>query len=319
MILGGGVDGSGIPLARPTPLSELSRWHGGVVDEAARALVVSRLAPITTAREGELAPLTSRKYLALARESRAALLVCENLADALPEGRRWVHPHAAFALAGILEGLGEEPALDLRNEAFVSEEARIEDGVRIAPGAVVLAGAVIGANSIVEPNAVIYGRVVLGARVRVGASAVIGRPGFGWAIGPSGAMRRMPQLGGVIVEDDVEIGPLCTIDSGTLAPTRIERGARLDAHVHIAHNVTVGAGCLIAAQSGFAGSVQVGRGVLVGGQVGVADHVTIGDGARLAAKSGVIGDIPAGGTVAGYPAVERSRWLRGMARLLRRG
>jgi UDP-3-O-[3-hydroxymyristoyl] glucosamine N-acyltransferase len=160
-------------------------------------------------------------------------------------------------------------------------------------------------------------RVVLGDRVTIGASCVIGGAGFGWATGPSGAVKRMPHLGGVLIEDDVSIGPLCTIDGGVLTPTILRRGVRLDAQVHVAHNCEIGEGTFVAAQSGFAGSVRVGRGVLVGGQVGVGDHITIGDGARIAGGSGVIGDIPAGATVAGYPAVPRGRWLRGLARVYR--
>lgn len=315
----GGVDGSGIALEIPTPLSELVRLHGGKADSATEARAIARIAPLEGAGEGDLAPLLSRKYLDAARRSEAVLLVARELADELPEGRRWMHPHASYALAGILESLvkAEEPSF--AKAAHVSEEAVVAKDARIAPGSVILAGAVVGEGSEIEPNAVIYGRVVLGARVRVGAGAVIGRPGFGWAFGPEGAIRRMPQLGGVVVEDDVEIGPLATVDAGTLGPTRLGRGCRLDAQVHIAHNVTVGEKTIIAAQSGFAGSVRMGRGVLVGGQVGIADHVTIGDHARLAAKSGVIGDIGAGKTVAGYPAVDRMRWLRTIARMLRGG
>jgi UDP-3-O-[3-hydroxymyristoyl] glucosamine N-acyltransferase len=128
-------------------------------------------------------------------------------------------------------------------------------------------------------------------------------------------VRAVPQLAGVVIDDDVSIGPLCTIDAGTLRPTRIRRGVKLDAHVHVGHNADIGEGTIVAAQCGFAGSVRIGRGVLVGGQAGVADHVTVGDGARIAAKSGVIGNVPAGITVAGYPAVRRVRWLRALARL----
>jgi UDP-3-O-[3-hydroxymyristoyl] glucosamine N-acyltransferase len=151
----------------------------------------------------------------------------------------------------------------------------------------------------------------------IGANSVIGRPGFGWATGEGGSVRAIPQLGGVFIEDGAVIGSLCTIDAGTLSPTIIGRRAKLDAQVHVGHNVRIGEDTIIAAQCGFAGSVYVGSGVLIGGQVGVADHVTIGDRARIAAKSGVIGDIPPGAVVAGYPAVARARWLRGLAHLYR--
>lgn len=315
---GEGGPTAGVALAAPVTLAELARLHGGSVDEAAREALVHRIAPIESASEGELAPFLAYQHVAAARATRAVLLVDAGLAKEVPEGRRWVHPHAAFALAGLLEavsGLHEPPQT---RAAFVGEGAKIATTARIGPGAVILDGAVVGEECVIEPNAVVYGKVWLGARVRIGAGAVVGRPGFGWAFGPGGAVRRMPQLGGVVVEDEVEIGPLCTIDSGTLAPTRLERGVKLDAQVHVGHNVVVGAGTIVAAQSGFAGSTRIGANVLVGGQVGVADHVTVGPGARIAAKSGVIGDVEAGVTVAGYPAVERMRWLRGMARLLKR-
>jgi UDP-3-O-[3-hydroxymyristoyl] glucosamine N-acyltransferase len=227
-------------------------------------------------------------------------------------------------MAGLLsdafgDGLQEahDDAPGLLNGAYVSEKASVAADVTVGPFAVILAGAVIGSGSVVEPHAVVYPRVRMGERVHVGASSVIGRPGFGWANGPDGSVRRVPQLGGVVIDDDVEIGPLVTVDAGTLAPTVLSRGVRLDAHVHVGHNVALGAGTIVAAQSGFAGSVQVGPGVLVGGQVGVADHVTIGERARLAAKAGVIGDVEPGATVAGYPAVDRVRWLRGIAGMLR--
>src|SRR6185437_5627665 len=116
---------------------------------------------------------------------------------------------------------------------------------------------------------------------------------------------------------DVHIGALCTIAAGTIGPTILRRGVKLDAQVHVGHNCEIGEGTIIAAQSGLAGSVVIGKNVLIGGQVGIADHLTIGDGAKIAAKSGVIGDVAPGATIAGYPAVERHRWLRGLAELYR--
>jgi UDP-3-O-[3-hydroxymyristoyl] glucosamine N-acyltransferase len=218
------------------------------------------------------------------------LLVDEGLAErhevrSLPA---WVHPHAAWAMAELLD-VADAPAA----------EPVMGDGCRISPGVHLLP------------------RVRIGARVTIAPGAVIGAPGFGYVTGPNGKTREIPQLGGVIIEDDVHIGALCTIASGTLGPTVLRRGVKLDAQVHVGHNCEIGEGTVIAAQSGLAGSVVIGKGVLIGGQVGIADHVRIGDGARIAAKSGVIGDVAAGSTMAGYPAVERHRWLRGLAELYR--
>nr|WP_240806788.1 UDP-3-O-(3-hydroxymyristoyl)glucosamine N-acyltransferase [Polyangium spumosum] len=244
------------------------------------------------------------------------MLVDAELASLVPAGKRWIHPRAAYALACVLERVARPGPSDAREHARIDPAAIVDPTAIIGPFAVVYAGAEIGPRCRIEPHVVVYGGVTLGARVTVGASSVLGRPGFGWATSPAGDVVRVPQLGGVVIEDDVEIGPLCTIDAGTLAPTILRRGAKLDAHVHVGHNAEIGAGALIAAQSGFAGSSRIGPGALVGGQVGVADHCEVGAGARLAAKSGVIGDVPAGAVFGGYPAVDKTRWLRGTARLL---
>jgi UDP-3-O-[3-hydroxymyristoyl] glucosamine N-acyltransferase len=272
-------------------LAALATRHGGRA-RSARGASPERLVPVTAARSGDLAPVLGVRGVRAARDAAArgaSLLVDASVAASLADApSAWIHEHATWAMAELLDR-ALVPALD----------------AVVGPGCVIAASAELGP------------RVVIGARVTIGAGAVLGHPGFGWATGAGGQVRAVPQLGGVIVEDDVAIGPLCTIDAGTLGPTRVRRGAKLDAHVHIGHNADVGEGTMIAAQSGLAGSVTIGRGVLIGGQAGIADHVTIGDGARVAAKSGVIGDVPAGAVVAGYPAVARARWLRALAHLYR--
>lgn len=282
----------GVVRLRGETLAALAARYGGEAVAGGHEAPAC-LAPVGAARDGDLAPLLARRFLARARQAihrGAALLVDASLAGELAGARRlWIHEHAAWALASVLD------------EAVVPDLP-----------------ALVGPGCVVAPTAVLGPRVVLGARVVVGPGAVIGHPGFGWALQEPASVRPVPQLGGVVIEDDVSIGPLTTVDAGTLAPTRIRRGAKLDAHVHVGHNGDIGAGCIIAAQCGFAGSVTLGRGVLVGGQVGVGDHVTIGDGARIAGGSGVIGDVPPGAIVAGYPAISRGRWLRAIARLYRK-
>ncbi|MFO0755285.1 MAG: UDP-3-O-(3-hydroxymyristoyl)glucosamine N-acyltransferase [Byssovorax sp.] len=301
----------------PIALGRLAEHYGGEVDPAARDLLVSALGPIETAGEGELAPFVGRRYLRAARASKAVILTELALAQHLPAGRRWIHPYALYTLARMLHDLGPPPPPDERHLAFIEAGAAVDETASIGVGAVIRAGVTIGPGARVEPQAVLYAGTRVGARVKIGAGAVVGRPGFGWTKSPDGALFAIPQLGGVVIEDDAEIGPLCTIDAGTLRPTVIGRGAKLDAHVHVGHNGRIGAGTLVAAQSGFAGSVEVGAGVRLGGQAGVADHVKIGDGANVAAKSGVIGDVDPGATVAGYPALDRVRWLKVTARALR--
>jgi UDP-3-O-[3-hydroxymyristoyl] glucosamine N-acyltransferase len=274
-------------------LGALAARHGGRV-VAGAASMVERFVPVEAAGAGDLAPVLAARFTRAAEAAAArgaALLVDESLARRLacPAGAAvWLCPRATWAMAAVLD------------DAIVPDLPPSKGE-----------GTALGEHVVLGP------RVVLGARVRIGASCVIGRPGFGWATGAAGEVRAVPQLGGVVIEDDVDIGPLCTIDAGTLAPTVIRRGTKIDAQCHVGHNCDIGEGSFIAAQSGLAGSVRIGRGVALGGQVGIADHVTVGDFARIAGKSGVIGDVPPGAVVAGYPAVSRTRWLRAMARALK--
>lgn len=208
----------------------------------------------------------------------------------------------------------------------IDPDARIEEGARIGPGAVIAAGAQIGAGAEIGPNAVIGPGVAIGRRTRVGAGAsiafaligddvtilagaVIGEQGFGVAGDASGPVD-VPHLGRVIVQDRVTIGANCTIDRGVFDDTTIGEDSKIDNLCHVAHNVTLGRGVLIAAFAGVSGSTQVGDRVTMGGRVGIADHRTIGPGATLAGGAAVFQDVPAGEVWSGYPAKPLRKWLR---------
>jgi len=193
-------------------------------------------------------------------------------------------------------------------EAVVHAGATVDGTARLGVGAVVHAGAFVGAHcqigagTVLYPNVVLYPGTVVGARCRIHAGAVLGADGFSYEPGPRGPVK-VPQVGRVVVGDDVEIGPNSVVDRAFLDQTRLGDGAKLDALVMVAHNCQVGRGAVLAAQVGLAGSVRVGEGAMVGGQAGVADHRSIGDGAMVAAQSGVGRDVPPGEVVLGSPAI----------------
>jgi UDP-3-O-[3-hydroxymyristoyl] glucosamine N-acyltransferase len=314
----------GIALGSAQTLEALSASLGGTPDAQVLGHRVDRLVSSAEpsgpwARASDLLVVSSARYVPRV-PTEGVFLCAPKLAERLPAGRRWVHPYPLWAMASLLETVEREQHAPEPEGApgYVSPGAVVHQSAQLGCGAVVLGDAVLGPETRTGPHAVIYGRTRIGARVSIGACSVVGRPGFGWAEGPDGKLRRIPQLGGVVIEDDVEVGPLCSIDAGTLGPTRIRAGVRLDAHVHVGHNVELGPETIVAAQVGFAGSAKVGRGVRIGGQAGVGDHIRVGDGVSIAAKSGVVTNVPSGATVAGFPAVGRLRWLRGLASLYRR-
>src|SRR5207247_8524421 len=159
----------------------------------------------------------------------------------------------------------------------------------------------IGDGSHLFPNVVLYHNTQLGQRVRIHAGSVIGSDGFGYVV-DNGVHRKVPQIGSVIIGDDVEIGANVTIDRGALGPTSIGTGTKIDNLVQIAHNVQIGEHCLVVAQAGIAGSTKLGSYVVLAGQVGLAGHLKIGNQVTIAAQSGVMNDIPDGGKWFGYPA-----------------
>jgi UDP-3-O-[3-hydroxymyristoyl] glucosamine N-acyltransferase len=311
---------SGIRLSEPVTVAALARRFGGVPDPPIYDRGIRRIvSPVAAEADDDLVLMISARQLRGECPDNGVYLCSDALAARLPIGRRWAHSHALWVVAKLLEAQAE--ALKFKEgvrAVHVEAGADIARDAVLEPGVVVQRGVRIGSGCSIGANAVLYSGVTLGQRVVIGAGAVLGRQGFGFTESPAGERVRIPHLGGVLIDDEVEIGALCSVDAGVLGPTRIRKGTKIDAHVHVAHNVDIGPNCLIAAQSGFAGSVSLGAGVLVGGQSGVTDHATIGRGARLAAKSGVVGDIDDGVTVAGFPAVPRVRWLRAMAALLAR-
>jgi UDP-3-O-[3-hydroxymyristoyl] glucosamine N-acyltransferase len=177
-------------------------------------------------------------------------------------------------------------------------------------------GSRIGEDCVLQPGAVVRERCVVGNRVLLQPGVVLGSDGFGFAFDPSGpAHVKVPQIGTVRIEDDVEVGAGSCIDRATTGETVVGRGTKIDNLVQIAHNVRVGPLSILCAQVGISGSTEIGEGVVLAGQVGVVGHVHIGDGARIAAQSGVPHDVAPGATVSGYPAVDHALWLRQSAAL----
>ena len=200
--------------------------------------------------------------------------------------------------------------------AVIRAAATLGDGVTVGANCVVGEGVAIGTETVLYPNVTVYAGSVLGNRVVVHAGTRIGVDGFGY-VTSGGEHRKVPQVGGCVVEDDVEIGANCAIDRGSIGRTVIGAGSKLDNLVHIGHNVTIGPGAMLVAQVGVAGSARTGAGVAMGGQAGISGHLRIGAGARIAAQAGVIGDVEPGQVVSGYPARDHRTYLRAMASLMK--
>lgn len=301
-------------------------------------LSFARVAPVHDATDDDLAFLADRRYVGhLSTCTARALLVSEGLAEA--EGGpddRIVVQDAQKALQALLTALypDEEVAGAVHGSAVVHPEARVADtvvieaGAVIGPGVTLSDGVRIGANTVVgegarigrdcrlHPNVTIYPGAEIGARVIIHSGARIGVDGFGYVFDGRNH-RKVPQVGGCEIHDDVEIGANCTVDRGSIGRTVIGAGSKLDNLVHVAHNVRIGPRALLVAQVGIAGSTEVGEGAVFGGQAGIAGHVKIGAGARIGAQAGVIGDVDPGETVSGYPARNHREYLRAMAALMK--
>lgn len=217
---------------------------------------------------------------------------------------RGVHP---LAFVHPKAKLGRDVAIG--PFAVIEEDASVGDRTCIFPQVYVGKGVRIGSDCVLYPQVVVREYCVLGNRVILHSGVVVGADGFGyeWA---EKRYEKVPQIGGVIIEDDVEIGANTTIDRATLGYTRVGRGTKIDNLVMIAHNVRVGENSIIVAQSGIAGSSEIGDGVIIGGQAGIIDHCRVGKGARIAARAGVTSEVFPGETVSGFPAQEHRQELK---------
>jgi UDP-3-O-[3-hydroxymyristoyl] glucosamine N-acyltransferase len=241
---------------------------------------------------------------------------------ALQRVLEWFDPGPPRVAPGVHPTAVVDPAAHLETGAAVGPHAVVEAGARLGARTVVGAGcyvgeeALLGEDCYLYPHAYVGRRCVLGARVVLQPAAVVGSDGFGYAF-VDGSYRRIPQIGIVVIGDDVEIGANACIDRATLGATSIERGTKIDNLVQVAHNVAIAENSALAAQSGVAGSTRIGKWVRLGGQAGIVGHARIGDGAQIGAQAGVIGDVPPGVTVSGYPARPHQEAMRAEAALRR--
>lgn len=293
--------------------------------------------PIDQAGGEHVSFLDNRKYTDQFRTSAAgACIVGPDVVELAPVGMCLLvtaEPYHAYARVAALFYPNPASTGEIHPSAVVADDANIGDDVEIGPCAVIGNGAMIGRGCIIEAGAVIGNGVEIGENTRIGANTTItnacigadtiihggvriGQDGFGFAMGPGGHVK-VPQLGRVMVGDNVEIGANTTIDRGTGPDTVIGNGTKIDNLVQIAHNVQIGQNCVIVSQVGISGSTELGDFVVVAGQVGLTGHLKIGSGSRIAAQSGVMRDVEAGQEVGGSPAKPVRAWLKEVAMIER--
>jgi len=292
------------------------------------------VASLEKASEGELVFLAQPKYRALLDRSKAsaAIIPMSEKYDRIPVIKA-ENPHLAFISVveifhkpyrpepGIHPTTVVSPSAKVGKDvaigafAIVGDEVEIGEKTVIFPSVVIYPGVKIGKETIIHSHVSIREGVRIGNRVLIHNGAVVGSDGFGYLQSQDRSHIKIPQVGTVVIEDDVEIGANTTIDRGALGETIIKKGVKIDNLVQIAHNIEIGEHSILAAQVGIAGSVKIGKHVLMGGQVGVGDHLEIGDNVILAAKTGVTNDIAAGSTVAGYPHLDINVWRKTRALL----
>jgi UDP-3-O-[3-hydroxymyristoyl] glucosamine N-acyltransferase len=289
---------------------------------------ITGIQSLDDAVEGELSFLTDKRYRNRVKDTKASAILVAHMID-LFEGPQIVVPNPSLAYAKVaglfappvprVMGISPEASIDkdcqignnvsIYPHVYVGPNAVIGNDVTLFPSTFIGAGARIGEKSVLYPNVTIFHDCVIGCGVIIHSGSVIGSNGFGFARDGAKSVR-IPQIGIVQIDDDVEIGANNTIDRAALGKTWIKRGVKTDNHVHIAHNVVIGENTIIVAQTGISGSVQIGRSVVIGGRVGMIDHLQIGDTVMIGPGSYVYKSIPNGDVVSGIPIMPHRQWLK---------
>jgi len=308
---------------------EIAEFINGTVDGDGKA-EISGASGIKEAKAGDITFVANPKYQALIKETEAAAIIVPPGME-MPENKIAIrHETPSLAFARIMQRFGPEPVVyqpGIHPTAVVGKQVRIGKNVSIQAYVVIEDEAVIGDDSVIYPGvfvgykakigarAIIYPRVIIRERVSIGdgciihSGTVIGSDGFGYAT-IKGVHHKIPQIGTVIIEDDVEIGANVTIDRARFDKTWIKKGTKIDNLVQIAHNVIIGENSIVVAQTGIAGSTVIGKNVIMAGQSGLAGHIEVGDNAIIAGRAGVTKNVPAGQMVSGFPAAPHTRAKR---------
>jgi UDP-3-O-[3-hydroxymyristoyl] glucosamine N-acyltransferase len=302
--------------------------------EGEATAVVEQFGKIESAMPGEISFLANPKYEDFLYTTKASVIIVnESLVLKKKIGATLIRVPDAYAAFATLQTKYQE----MKNEnlvgiqspcfiastaklgeqnfvaafAYIGENVKIGNNVKIFPNAVIGENVSIGNNVTIHAGVIIYADCILGNNITIHAGSIIGSDGFGFAPKADGSYQKIPQLGNVIIEDDVEIGSNTTIDRATIGSTIIKKGVKIDNLIQIAHNVEIGENTVIAAQVGISGSTKIGKGVMMGGQSGTIGHIVIADGIKIAARTGITKDFKeAGITLSGYPAREQSAFLR---------
>ncbi len=313
--------------------ADIIAGHIGGTVEGDPTAAVSDFAKIEEARPGQITFLANPKYTHYIYSTRASIvLVGRDFVAEEPVQATLIRvddPYSALAELmnvaakalrpspeGIEEGCHVAPDVEVPEGCYIGAFAYVAPGVKLGknvkiyPQAYIGHGAVIGDDTIIYPGAKIYYGCRIGARCIIHAGAVIGADGFGFAPCPDGSYEKIPQIGVVVIEDDVEIGANTTVDRATFGCTRIGKGTKLDNLIQVAHNVEIGTGNVFAAQTGIAGSTKIGNYNRVGGQVGFSGHIKVGDMNEIGAQSGIPNSIGSGSRIIGYPAVDAMQFAR---------